>query len=46
LTPHLGYVTRETYDVFYSHALEDVEAWLTGQSIRILSDQSATTVKR
>ena len=46
LTPHLGYVTRDTYDVYYSQALEDVEAWLTGQPIRTLSDQPATTVKR
>ena len=25
LTPHLGYVTRETYDVYFSQALEDIE---------------------
>jgi phosphoglycerate dehydrogenase-like enzyme len=37
LTPHLGYVTRETYRVFYGQALEDVEAWLAGAPVRVLS---------
>ena len=35
LTPHLGYVTQETYARYYSQALEDVEAWLAGQPIRV-----------
>ena len=38
LTPHLGYVTRETYDVYFPHALEDIEAWLAGKPIRIIGD--------
>jgi len=38
LTPHLGYVTRETYDVYFPHALEDIEAWLAGKPIRVISD--------
>jgi phosphoglycerate dehydrogenase-like enzyme len=45
LTPHLGYVTKETYDLYYSQALEDVEAWLAGKPIRVLSDDSRSTVK-
>jgi len=45
LTPHLGYVTRETYDVYYSQALEDIEAWLTGQPIRIISDALSKDVE-
>jgi phosphoglycerate dehydrogenase-like enzyme len=36
LTPHLGYVTEETYRVFYGQALEDVEAFLRGQPTRVL----------
>jgi phosphoglycerate dehydrogenase-like enzyme len=36
LTPHLGYVTEETYRVFYGQALEDVEAYLAGAPIRVL----------
>jgi phosphoglycerate dehydrogenase-like enzyme len=37
LTPHLGYSTEETYRVFYGQALEDIEAWLAGTPIRVLS---------
>jgi phosphoglycerate dehydrogenase-like enzyme len=37
LTPHLGYVTRETYEVYFSQALEDVEAWLRGAPVRIIA---------
>jgi phosphoglycerate dehydrogenase-like enzyme len=36
VTPHLGYVTEETYRTFYGHALEDVQAFLRGQPIRVL----------
>jgi phosphoglycerate dehydrogenase-like enzyme len=36
LTPHLGYVTRETYEVYFSQALEDVEAWLKGSPVRVI----------
>ena len=38
LTPHLGYVTRETYDVYFPQALEDIEAWLAGNPIRVIRD--------
>jgi phosphoglycerate dehydrogenase-like enzyme len=38
LTPHLGYVTRETYDVYFPQALEDIEAWLAGRPIRVIPD--------
>jgi len=44
LTPHIGYVTQETYALYYSQALEDVEAWLAGQPIRVLSDDSPSTM--
>jgi len=37
VTPHLGYVTEETYRVFYGHALEDVQAFLRGAPVRVLS---------
>ena len=37
LTPHLGYVTEETYRVFYGQALEDIEAFLAGQPLRVLN---------
>jgi phosphoglycerate dehydrogenase-like enzyme len=41
LTPHLGYVTRQAYDVYYQQALEDVEAWLAGQPIRVVAEGGA-----
>jgi phosphoglycerate dehydrogenase-like enzyme len=37
LTPHLGYVTRDSYDVYFPQALEDIEAWLAGHPIRVLN---------
>src|SRR4051794_21662281 len=36
LTPHLGYVTRNTYEVFYRDAVEDVAAFLAGAPVRVL----------
>lgn len=35
-TPHIGYVTRETYSIFYNDAVEDIRAWLAHSPIRIL----------
>jgi phosphoglycerate dehydrogenase-like enzyme len=37
LTPHLGYVTRENYTVFYRDALEDILAWKAGTPVRRLT---------
>ncbi len=37
ITPHLGYVTEETYRIFYSQAVEDVRAFLAGAPVRVLS---------
>jgi phosphoglycerate dehydrogenase-like enzyme len=36
LTPHMGYVTRDTYEVFYGQAVEDVQAFLRGSPVRVL----------
>ena len=36
ITPHLGYVTEETYRVFYGQTLEDVKAYLGGTPLRML----------
>ncbi len=36
ITPHLGYVTEETYRIFYGHALEDIQAYLSGAPVRVL----------
>jgi phosphoglycerate dehydrogenase-like enzyme len=37
LTPHVGYVTTGTYAVFYGDAVEDIEAWLAGEPVRVLA---------
>ncbi|HZB20414.1 MAG TPA: D-2-hydroxyacid dehydrogenase family protein [Blastococcus sp.] len=37
LTPHLGYVTRDTYEIFYREAVEDVAAWIAGSPLRVLT---------
>jgi phosphoglycerate dehydrogenase-like enzyme len=36
ITPHLGYVTEDTYMVFFNDAVEDVLAWLAGEPVRVL----------
>lgn len=36
LTPHLGYVTAESYRVFYRDAVADIAAWLDGSPVRVL----------
>jgi phosphoglycerate dehydrogenase-like enzyme len=36
LTPHLGYVTRGSYEVFYREVVEDVAAWVAGAPVRVL----------
>lgn len=40
LTPHLGYVTHESYAQFYGGALEDVKSWLAGVPVRQLTRHS------
>ena len=36
LTPHLGYVTDDGYDVFFREAVEDIAAWQAGAPVRLL----------
>jgi phosphoglycerate dehydrogenase-like enzyme len=36
LTPHLGYVTEDTYTTFFTLAVEDVLAYLDGAPVRVL----------
>ena len=37
LTPHIGYVTRETYRVFYGEMVDIVQAFLEGRPRNVLS---------
>ncbi len=34
--PHLGYVSQANYTRFFTQAVEDIEAWLAGQPVRLL----------
>jgi phosphoglycerate dehydrogenase-like enzyme len=37
LTPHIGYVSRESYAIYYKQLAENIEAWLDATPIRIMS---------
>lgn len=39
VTPHLGYVTAETYRVFYGQTLENIRAFLAGAPQRVLNPE-------
>ncbi len=36
LTPHIGYVTEETYAVFYADAVENILGYLAGSPVRVI----------
>jgi phosphoglycerate dehydrogenase-like enzyme len=36
LTPHLGYVTEDTYATFFPQVVEDIAAWVAGSPVRLL----------
>jgi phosphoglycerate dehydrogenase-like enzyme len=36
LTPHLGFVAREVYEIFYGDAVEDIAAYQAGTPIRVM----------
>lgn len=36
-TPHLGYVTRDSYKIYYGMAVENIAAWLDGAPVRVLA---------
>jgi phosphoglycerate dehydrogenase-like enzyme len=40
-TAHIGYVTRENYQIFYTDAVEDIKAWLEGAPVRTLDSPAA-----
>jgi phosphoglycerate dehydrogenase-like enzyme len=37
LTPHIGYVTEETYRQFYGGTVMAVEAWLAGAPVHVMT---------
>jgi phosphoglycerate dehydrogenase-like enzyme len=36
LTPHIGFVTRQTYEVWYEQVVENILAWRAGRPIRVI----------
>jgi phosphoglycerate dehydrogenase-like enzyme len=36
-TPHVGYVSRQNYEQFFSQMIEDIQAWSADNSIRLLN---------
>jgi phosphoglycerate dehydrogenase-like enzyme len=35
VTPHIGFVTEETYRIFYHDTVENIVAWLSGTPVRV-----------
>ena len=33
--PHIGFVTEETYQTFYRDTVENIDAWLSGNPVRV-----------
>ncbi|MGY2338570.1 D-2-hydroxyacid dehydrogenase family protein [Pseudomonas sp. SDO5532_S415] len=36
-TPHVGYVSQQNYQLFFSQMIEDIRAWSEGEPIRLLN---------
>ncbi len=41
LTPHLGYVTTETYKIFFDQTVENIRAFLNGAPVRVINRPKA-----
>ncbi|MBI3801839.1 MAG: D-2-hydroxyacid dehydrogenase family protein [Deltaproteobacteria bacterium] len=37
ITPHLGYVTAETYRIFFGQTIENIQAFLNGAPVRVIN---------
>lgn len=40
LSPHKGFVTEESYRVFYGQTVENIRAWMDGNPIRIIENNT------
>jgi phosphoglycerate dehydrogenase-like enzyme len=45
-TPHLGYVTEQSYRIFFGDAVEDIAAWIDGTSLRVLNSPDPALLRR
>ena len=39
LTPHIGYVSRETYQVFFGDTVKGIAAYLSGQPVQVMNPE-------
>jgi phosphoglycerate dehydrogenase-like enzyme len=46
LVPHIGYVTREQYQVRYRDTVEDIAAYLRGEPLRVLNPEALDTARK
>ncbi len=40
LTGHTGYVVKELYALAYGEAVEDIQAWIKGDPVRVLNAEA------
>jgi phosphoglycerate dehydrogenase-like enzyme len=45
LAPHMGYVTKDQYQVRYRETVENVEAYLRGEPLRVLNPEATKTAR-
>lgn len=45
-TPHLGYVTEESYRIFFSQAVEDISSWIAGAPVRVLNSPDPAQLRK
>jgi hypothetical protein len=45
-TPHIGYVTEGQYQVFYQDAVEDITAFMAGEPIRVVDEQTPAALRK
>ncbi|MSQ13284.1 MAG: D-2-hydroxyacid dehydrogenase family protein [Dehalococcoidia bacterium] len=46
LTPHLGYVTKETYEQFYQETVEDIRGFLSGEPVRVINPDALKKLRK
>jgi phosphoglycerate dehydrogenase-like enzyme len=46
LAPHMGYVTKDQYQVRYRETVEDVAAYLKGEPLRVLNPEAIKTARQ
>lgn len=43
-TPHIGYVTKENYTIYFEQAIENIIAFLNNKPVRVLASAEAQTI--